>query len=152
LEIARRLHDHASERRAPGANNVQRIRVVADKLQLPDPELAGKTVTVTTRVSLSGEVVAHQVIELEEEQADARGIVDLDRVLFEGSVQSGELLRVEIAAGAVPREAPAGEQIRFDEKLAGEPNTWIGSHAPRVSDVWRLWYRVETFEPPQQAA
>jgi hypothetical protein len=134
---------------------VHPIRVVADRLQLPDPtdpELAGKTVTVTARISLSGEVVAHHVIDLGSVKADARRITaDLERVLFEGSVQNGETLRVEILAGAVQRDAPGGEQTRYDETLTGAPDTWIGPQAPRLSDLWRLWYRVESFEVAERS-
>jgi hypothetical protein len=69
--------------------------------------------------------------------------VDLDRVLYDGVVQSGESLVIEIVAGAAGRESVAAEQVRFTDTIEGDPSRWVGPHAPNRSQPWRLWYRIE---------
>ena len=89
------------------------VRIVAERLQFPDPKdpalVDGRT-TLTTRLRLGGSVVAHEVIEdVELPSFEGRGaVLDLDRVLYEGVVQSGERLLLEVAAGA----AGPGSSVR----------------------------------------
>jgi hypothetical protein len=134
------------------------LRVVAERLQLPDPtdpalaggrrvrEQDGPTrFTITARVAIAGSVIAHTVIdEIEVPSFQSGGaFVDLDRVLYEGVVQSGESLVIEIVAGAAGRERVAAEQVRFNDTIEGDPSSWVGPHVPSRSQAWRLWYRIE---------
>jgi hypothetical protein len=125
-----------------------RVRIVADRLQLPDPKdpalVEGRT-TFTMRLRLGISVVAHDVIEdVEVPSSDDRGVViGLDRVLYEGVVQSGERLLLEVAAGAAGPGAFPPERVRFTARLGGHPSTWLGAHEPSVEQPWRLWFSVE---------
>jgi hypothetical protein len=133
------------------------LRIVAERLQIPDltdPALApgpvGKRrdplrLPISIRVVVAGVTVADAVIDnidvaiLERNQR----VVDLDRVVYEGVVQSGESLLVEVVTGAPIRKPVATEQLRFKEMLDGDPSSWIGSRAPSRRQLWRLWYRIE---------
>jgi hypothetical protein len=134
------------------------LRVMAERLQLPDPTdpaLAdGRRVrgqggptrfTITARVAIADSVIAYTVFdEIEVPSFQSGGaFVNLDRVLYEGVVQSGESLVVEVVTGAAERERVAAERLRFTETLGGDPSNWVGPHAPSRSQPWRLWYRIE---------
>jgi hypothetical protein len=127
------------------------LRVVAQRLQIPDPTdpaLADERPTITARVAVAGTVAAHTAIEEIDVRsfAAAGAVVDLDQVLFDGEVQSSEWLVVEVVTGAAERGRVAAERVRFSETLAGEPSSWVGNHAPSRSQAWRLWYRIERTE------
>jgi hypothetical protein len=142
----------------PIAVDLIKLRVVAERLQLPDPTdpalanirrtraRGGPTpFTMTARVALAGSVIACVVIDEIEVPSFQSGsaFVDLNRVLYEGVVQSGEPLVVEVVAGTAGRKRVADEQLRFTETLTGDPSSWVGLHAPSRSQPWRLWYRIE---------
>ncbi len=122
------------------------IRVVAERIQLPDPAdpvLADSTATVTVRVSLAGIPVATQTLEIEPSSRDGQTI-EVDRVLYEATVQSGEWLLVELAAGTADYTCIPADSLRFAATLTGPPARWIGAHTPAPTQKWRLWYRVES--------
>jgi hypothetical protein len=123
------------------------LRVVAERLQLPDltdPALLDRDVTFTARVSLSGLVVASNVMEIEVPSATAAdAVVELDSVLYDGVAQSGESLLLELVLGTDARDPIPPERLRFSETLSGLPSTWIGPHVPAQAQLWRLWFRVE---------
>jgi hypothetical protein len=124
------------------------LRIVAERLQLPeatDPALADGRLTFTARVALAGSVSTHAVVkEIEVPSFQPAGaVIDLDRVLYEGVVQTGESLTVEILTGEARRERVASERIRFSETIVGNPSNWTGAHAPGLNQPWRLWYRIE---------
>jgi hypothetical protein len=132
------------------------VRVVAERLQLPDPKdpvLVDGRFTLTIRMRLGGSVVASDVIEeLEVPPLEHGGaLVDLDRVLYEGVVQSGELLLLQVVAGAAGREPVPPGRVRFRDRLGGHPSTWIGGHVPSSAQPWRLWYRIERREGGPEA-
>jgi hypothetical protein len=127
------------------------VRVVAERLQLPDPAdpvLADGRVTFTIRLRVGGSVVVSEVIgEIEVPSFEPRGaLVDLDRALYEGVVQSGEPLRLEVVTGAAADEPVSPERVRFRAALGGDPSSWIGVHEPGSAEPWRLWYRVEQID------
>jgi hypothetical protein len=124
------------------------LRIVAERLQLPeatDPALADGRLTFTARVALAGSVRAYAVVkEIEVPSFQPAGaVIDLDRVLYEGIVQTGESLTVEILTGEATRERVASERIRFSETIVGNPSNWTGAHAPSLNQPWRLWYRID---------
>jgi hypothetical protein len=125
-----------------------RLRVVAERLQLTDPtdpELVDGRFTLTARLRVAGSVIANKVIDgIAVPPFEPRGaFVNLDHVLYEGVVQSGEGLVVEIVSGAVGREPIGRDRVRFSETVESEPSTWMGAHTPSPGQPWRLWYRVE---------
>jgi hypothetical protein len=130
------------------------MRVVAERLQLPDPTdpaLADDLLTITIRLSLAGSVIACEVIDgIDTPSFESRGAyIDLNRVLYEGLAQSGEALVVELLTGAAERhERVASERLRFTETVKDEPATWIGPHIPSRNQTWRLWYRIEQTDHP----
>ena len=123
------------------------LRIVAERLQLTDlGDRAGDGhLTLTARLTAGGTVVANRVIEDVDvsELEKRRGFVDLDLVLFEGMIQSGELLLMQVLSGAIAPHDPAVAQVRCTETSVAAPSAWIGAHPPSPSQVWRLWYRVE---------
>jgi len=124
------------------------IRIVAERLQFPDPKdpaLVNGRAIFTIRVRLGGTVVAHEVIEDVELPSldDRRAVIDLDRVLYEGVIQSGERLLLELAAGSAGSEPASPDRVRFSATLGGHPSSWVGLHEPSAAHKWRLWYRVE---------
>ena len=131
------------------------LRVVAGRLQLPDPTdpaLADGRFSIIARVSLAGSVIASEVIEeIDVPSFEPRGgFIDLDRVLYDGLIQSGESLVVEICAVAAGRKRFEPERLRFTETLEGRPSTWIGPHFPSRNQPWRLWYRIEEADTPHK--
>jgi hypothetical protein len=138
----------------PIAVDLVGLRVVADKMQFPDPTdpaLAGSgrgkgkrgraRPTMMLRVAINGSVIAQKMIRIEVPPFRAEGaMIDLDEVLYDGVIQSGESLTVEaVAAG----EGDEGERVRFTDTMTGNPLNWAGSHAPSRQQAWRLWYRME---------
>jgi hypothetical protein len=131
------------------------LRIVADRLQLPDPTdpaLADGHLTLTIRLSIGGAIVESEVLEdIDVSSPQPGGIfVALDRVLYEGFVQEREHLVLEIFTGASSREPVSSERLRFEETLDGKPSTWIGRHIPSVTQAWRLWYRIEPSDIPRR--
>jgi hypothetical protein len=122
------------------------LRIIADRLQMPDgsdPALMDGYITFTVRAKLGGSVVASETIERIQLPEFDRGIViDLARDL-RIVAQSGESLTVEVLVGEWKGEEAASKAVRFVETLDGDPSTWMGPHAPGVSQRWRLWYRIE---------
>jgi hypothetical protein len=130
------------------------LRVVAARLQLTDPTdsvIVDGRITLTARVKVGESVVAFEVIDrLETPPFEASGaFADLDRVLLETSLQSGESLTVEVLAGKWGLDAVRPEHVRFTETLLGDPSTWLGIHVPSSAQAWRLWYRVERVDAEQ---
>jgi hypothetical protein len=146
-KLAARLVD--TFRRPDVAPQIEHVplRVLAERLQLPDltdPALLDRDVTFTARVSLSGLVVASNVVEIEVPSATAAdAVVELDSVLYDGVAQSGESLLLELVLGTDARDPIPPERLRFSETLSGLPSTWIGPHVPAQAQLWRLWFRVE---------
>ena len=115
------------------------IRIVVERLELPH-ELSGRSQqrdgSPTLRLR-SGDAVVTDVAF----PADAKA--ERDVVIFEGMVSRGHELSLEVL---MPREGDARmRQItpRFTDVLSGEPEEWIGSHAPDDAAGWALRYRVE---------
>jgi hypothetical protein len=100
-------------------------------------------------LELAGSVIAYAVIdEIEVPSFPSGGaFIDLNRVLYEGVVQSGESLVVEVVTGAAASGRVAPEQVRFTDMIDGDPSNWVGPHTPSRSQPWRLWYRVEKTDP-----
>ena len=139
------------------------LRVVADRLQLPDPTdpalVEGHLAHVhgnrprfvfTIRATLGDSVAATIVLREHEFPSfqPAGAFIELDRVLYEGPVQSGETLAIEVVAGAAGSDPVSAERLRFTETLGGDPASWLGLHTPGRGQVWRLWYRVERAADP----
>jgi hypothetical protein len=132
------------------------VRVIGERLQLTDPTdpaLVDGHFTLTARLKVDGSVIADNVIDgIDIPPFEPRGaFVGLSHVLYEGVVQSGESLVIEIVSGAVGREPVNRERVRFSETLEGEPSSWIGVHTPSPRHPWRLWYRVEQAEGCQES-
>jgi hypothetical protein len=134
--------------------DVRRLRVVAESLQLPDPTdpaLLGRHVTLTIRIKLDADVVAHKVLEEVELPAfDARGgVIEFSRCdVGEVEVQTGENLTIEVLVGSWTSKEPNPEALRFVDTLQGEASSWIGKSVPARSQAWRLWYRLEESRLP----
>ena len=83
------------------------LRVTAERLarlpDLTDPALADNGATITIRLTISGSVVASEVFErVEIPSPTNRGVfIKFNRVIYNGLVQSGETLAVEVIAGQV---------------------------------------------------
>jgi hypothetical protein len=126
------------------------VRIVAERLQLPDPKdpaLVDDPLTFTIRLGIGWSLVVSEVFELKLPSFEPRGgLVDLERVLHEGVVQSGERLRLEIVTRTSGGEAVSRQRVRFRDRLVGDPSTWLGVHEPHAAQPWRLWYRVEPIE------
>jgi hypothetical protein len=132
----------------PISVNLVRLRVVAERIQFTDPAdpaLVDGRFKLAVRFSIGGTYAADEVIEeIDVPAFDARGaFVDVNRVLFEGVVQSGERGVLEVLSSRADGAANSHDQLRFRETLAGEPSAWIGIHTPSASQSWRLWYRIE---------
>jgi hypothetical protein len=129
---------------------LQRLRVAALRLQLPDssdPVLADGRFTFTIGVRVGRTWVANQVFEETVPSFDEHGaFVDLDRVLYEGLTQSGEDIFIEVAAGSERPGTIPPERLRFSDHLGSDSFTWIGVHEPSSTQSWRLWYAVEPSE------
>jgi hypothetical protein len=124
------------------------MRVVAERLQFPDPTdpvLAKGPFTITLRVSLGNVVILNEVIDHIEVPSfhPAGGILELDRILYDGLVQSGEMFVVEVIAGTAGSGQVDAERLRFTDTLNSDPRSWIGEQAPSRNQLWRLWYRIE---------
>jgi hypothetical protein len=132
----------------PIAVELVSLRVIAERLQLPDPTdpaLAERRLTFTLRIRLGHFPVARALIEdVEVPSAQYAGaVIQLDRALYEGVAQSGEDLVVEILTGRVGDEHVDPERLRFTDALEGAPSSWLGRHVPSRDQPWRLWYRIE---------
>jgi hypothetical protein len=124
------------------------VRVVAERLQFTDPKdpvLVDGRCTLTARLSLGGVVAGNEVIDgIDLPQFEARGaFLPLDKVLYEGVVQSGESLVVEIVTGDAGQQSVTPDRVRFCDEVGGSPSNWVGAHPPSANQPWRLWYRVE---------
>lgn len=133
--------------------DVRRLRVVAETLQLPDPgdpALIGRQVTLTIRIRLDDDVVAHRTFEdVELPPFEARGgVVDFNCAVGEVEVQTGESLSIEVFVGSWTPVEPNPEDFRFRDTLRGDGSNWIGKSVPSRSQAWRLWYRIEEYRPP----
>jgi hypothetical protein len=121
------------------------LRLIAERLQLPDPTdpaFAGVTTTaIFVRVTASGTPVASERIELSIPRFQPGGaFIDLDRVLFEGVIQSGETLTIVIAASDQQHnQAP----VMFSSTITADASTIGRTYHPTRSQPWRLWYRIE---------
>jgi hypothetical protein len=130
------------------ALNVRRIRVVAEKLQFPDPSdpaLVSGEINFTIQASVKGMAVAHRVVEKTAVPSfEARGgIMDLgDCVVGEFDLFSGQDLTIEILVGDVT-ENRGPDAVRFTDILRGPIAGWSKSRTPARSQPWRLWYRID---------
>jgi hypothetical protein len=144
--------------RAPGSEpqidvrvpiEMRRLRVVATKLQIPDPRdpaLIDGCIAMTVRIKLGHDVVANWI--LERAELPSFGVhgatIDLDQILGEIEVHAWDCLTVEVLAGRwSPRDAIDPESMRYEDSVYNDPAAWIGEHTPARSQVWRLWYRIE---------
>jgi hypothetical protein len=130
---------------------IVRLRVVIDRVQLTDPgdpATVDGHVTLTARAKLTGSVVAIEVLEdvPVPDFTPAGAFVEVDRVLVDEPIQSGEDLTVEILEGAWGLDAAPADGLRFRDTLRGDPSTWVGTHNPTRQHSWRLWYRIERAE------
>lgn len=123
------------------------VRIAAVRLQLPDPTdpvLADDGFTFTIRLRVGRAGLASEMIEATVPSFEQHGaVIDLDRVLYEGVVQSGEALLLEVVTGAAPSGAVSPDRVRFSDRLDDHPSTWLGVHEPGPMEPWRLWYTVE---------
>jgi hypothetical protein len=124
------------------------IRVMLERLQFPDatdPALVDDPLTLTARLWLDDEIIGARTIERIPIPAfDPRGgFVQLDVPLAEAVAQSGERLSVELLIGAWSVGELVPEAVRFAATHVGDPSTWLGSHVPDSTQLWRLWYRIE---------
>jgi hypothetical protein len=71
-------------------------------------------------------------------------VIDIDRLQYEGVVQTGESLTIEILTGEAGRERVATDRVRFTEMITGDPSNWVGAHNPNRDQPWRLWYRIDS--------
>jgi hypothetical protein len=127
---------------------------VAESLQLPDPTdpaLLGRHVTLTIRIKLDDDVVAHKILEgLELTAVEARGrVIEFSRCdVGEVEVQTGESLTIEVLVGSWPSNEANPEAFRFVDTVRGDASGWIGKSVPARSQAWRLWYRIEESKLP----
>jgi hypothetical protein len=134
------------------------LRVVAERLQFPDPtdpalwdrrskgeSRESTPFSFTLRLTLGGSVVANDVVrDINVPRFEpAGGFVQLDRMIYDGVVQSGETLLIEVITGEANPGMIGTERLRYRDILNGEPSSWIGRHAPGRDQTWRLWYRIE---------
>src|SRR5258708_35705673 len=127
------------------------LRVIVEGVQFPDPTdpaLAsfraagkGKPMALSLRMSVGNAIVASDVLQGIQIPAfePAGAFVKLDRVLYDGMVQSGEALVIEVISGETVREPVSEERVRFKDTLSGDPAFWIGAHSPSRGQPWRLW-------------
>jgi hypothetical protein len=150
-ELADRLEADSSSvppESIPIAVELVQLRVVAEQLQMTgtsDRARGDGDLALTARITAAGTVVANHVLEKIDASALEKrgGFVDLDVVLYEGVVQSGERIVIEVFRGAIAPHDPGVDQVRYREAVDEAPSTWIGGHAPSPAQPWRLWYRVE---------
>lgn len=158
-DLASRLTDaFRTSTVAPLAVKTATIRVLAERLQIPDlrdPMVAGtdeadwqrgaRRLAVTIRAIVGGVPSSDIVVESAEIERSARGDgwIMLDQPIFDGVVQSGEPLTIEVSAGQRGARHNGPETVRFAETLSGQPSAWGGSYIPAASQPWRLWYRVD---------
>jgi hypothetical protein len=132
------------------------VRIVAERLQLPeptDPAVVDGTITFTTQTSFTGTVAATEIFaQVEIPDFESRGaFVELDRVIYDGVVQSGEELTVEVVTSDTAHRAIDPEHVVFTDSLTGGPAYWIGRHTPSKHQPWRLWYRIERTDTPRSS-
>ena len=128
------------------------LRVIVEGIQFPDPtdpalanfRPSGKgkrtTLSISLRISVGNTIIASDVVKRIEVPAiePAGAFLKLDRVLYDGMVQSGEALVIEAINGESGSEPVAAERLRFKDTLSGDPSGWIGAHPPSRSQPWRL--------------
>jgi hypothetical protein len=124
------------------------IRVIPERLQFPDasdPALLDDRLTISARLRIDDAIVATRIIsELAVPTVDARGgVIELDGLLGDTVVQSGETLTIEVLVGAWELEEVSNDLVRFQTIHCGSPSGWLGRHAPGRAQPWRLWYRIE---------
>jgi hypothetical protein len=128
------------------------VRLVAERLQFPDPAdpaLVDTPVTLTIRLRLNDSVVAAIVVDgIETASIGPRGsLFELDRQAT-AIEKTGERLTIDVLAGRWGFERADPECIRFTDTLQTEQTSWLGSHSPGAKQCWRLWYRIETIDEP----
>jgi hypothetical protein len=130
----------------------RRLRVVAKRLQLPDPRdpcLVEGQLAATIRVRLGDDLIGARTLESVRLPAlDARGaVVDLELAAGEAEVGPWESLSIEVWAGDWSSRRPLDpEALRFEDTLSGDPAGWVGEHAPARSQPWRLWYTIDDID------
>lgn len=133
----------------------RRVRVIAVRLQLPDPHdpaLVEGHVTATIRVLAGDDLVGVRTLErVKLPSIDGRGtVIDLGQEVGEAEVRPWECLSVEVLAGAWSAQQPLDpDAIRFEDVLRDDSADWIGEHTPARTQAWRLWYRIEEVENPR---
>jgi hypothetical protein len=143
---------------APIAVDLVELKVVAERLQFPDPTdpaLAGRgggrkkrersRTSISFRVAINGAIVSRKTVTIEVPSFRAEGAcIELDQLLYEGVIQSQESLTVEVVAGEAGEGPVDGERVRFTDTMEGNLSRWVGMHTPSPGQAWRLWYRVES--------
>jgi hypothetical protein len=124
------------------------IRIVAERLQLPDPtdpSVIDGYLTFTVRTRVDESVLATAAFEeIDVREAGPRGVVvPLDLEFDPVDVMDGDRLTVEVLAAAEEAALPGAEPARFAHTLEGRPTDWLGPHRPDTAHPWRLWYRIE---------
>jgi hypothetical protein len=128
-----------------------RVRIVAERLQLPDasdPVLLDDQLSLTLRVRLDEAVIAtHTIEQLGIPPFGVHGaLIDLRQDLAWATVQTGQILSIEVLVGAWRFDEMGPEVMRFREELTGDPSGWLGRHAPGRAQPWRLWYRIDPID------
>lgn len=136
------------ERAIPPSVELTPIRIVLERLQLPDPAdpaLTDGVLTITFRALRDGAVIGAETLEsVEVTPFDVHGgLLDLDVQLVEAVVQSGERLTLELVIGKPGLAEARPELLRFRDTLERAPTEWLGRHQPDPAQPWRLWYVVE---------
>lgn len=89
------------------------------------------------------------------EDAARNHLGPLDLVLFEGPVEPGEAVTLEITGEEVDLLSPNDPLEYYERTFTGEPESWFGTYSPwdeggddpENRAQWRLSYRVEARTP-----
>ncbi len=87
------------------------------------------------------------------ERAGENRLGPLDLILFEGDVERGESLTVEVTGEEVDLVTRNDPVDWYERTFAGEPEDWLGTYTPwdeselgqdpEARDQWRLGYTIE---------
>jgi hypothetical protein len=92
------------------------------------------------------------------ERAGHNHLGPLDLVLYEGPVERGERVTLEVTGEEVDLLSPNDEIEYYERSFTGDPDGWVGTYAPWDGDgsggrdpeqraQWLLSYRIERADP-----
>lgn len=89
------------------------------------------------------------------EDAARNHLGPLDLVLYEGPVEEGESMTLEITGEEVDLLSPNDPLEYYERSFTGDPESWFGTYSPwdegekdpENRAQWRLSYRVEAMTP-----